>query len=188
MELFEEKLVRNAIRLSWVVLSLVIIMVFSGIGLCVWQTKDPGTNFSLLGLKLSSGEVGLFVIALAITMFSMQKRFFEMLVDPKKILAIGSHISKAKQKLSDSKKIIELDTPLPNESASQKEQSLSSRAETRNQNLRARNILVRVIFQIGVSLVILLLSLVILLDPHSDVTTAKIACGFLGATVGYWMR
>lgn len=190
MELFEEKLARTAIRLSWSVLGFVMVMVFSGIVLCFWGAKDAGSNFSLLGLKLSSGDVGLFVIAMGIVMFSMQKRFFEILLDPKKLLSVGSHISKAKQRLYESEKNMLVATSpgtLVN-TGEEQDRIPVKRWHARHTEPGSKTVAIRLIFILGVSLLILTVSVVVLTNPESSANTAKLACAFLGAVVGYWMR
>ena len=193
MELFEEKLMKNAIRYSWAVLSVFIVMTLSGIGLCYLGARDSASSFSFFGLNLSSGNVGLFIIAMAIAMIYSQKRFFEMLIDPQKILTVGSHISDAKQKLSESQKAIDITQQaaliIENKDKKQRVQNSTPVQTARPKQQVIRNVvLMRAILQGVISITIIGFSIFVLSDPRSGINLTKVAIGLLGVVVGYWIR
>jgi len=176
MKSFEERIVQNAVISSWLVLFLFIAMVCSGIALCFLGMKDPST-FSFIGLSLSSSQVGLFVIAMGIVVFILQKRFFEMLVNPKSILSLGSRISNASNKLQKAKEV----------GPSSAHPDVAGHTGTKTPELSIKTVYARIILQAGVTLIVLAVSLAIFLR-QSDPKLVQVASGMIGLVVGYWIR
>jgi hypothetical protein len=176
MKPFEERIVQNAVRSSWVVLFLFVAMVCSGIALCFLGMKDPST-FSFMGLNLSSSQVGLFVIAMGIVVFILQKRFFEMLMNPDSILSLGSRISSVSNKIQKAKEV----------GSSVTHPAAADRTEVKARELNIKTVYTRVILQAGISFAVLAVSFAILFRG-SDPKLAQIASGMIGVVIGYWLR
>ena len=176
MKTVEEKILITAIRMKWFILLLVVAMIISGIALCFIGLSAPST-FQFLGLKLSSGNVGLFVIAMGLLMFYLQKKMLEDIINPQSIKSIGSHISKARQTLSVVEK---------NPSTATSVEPIND-FTTNSNNTVTRLDVIKILIQIVVSLMILIIAVFMIFSPNGDGIT-KFWVALCGVVVGYWLK